>query len=180
MPNILHDIPESRITPEDFLAYIEISAHSKNKYEYDEECRCLVLDRVLYTSTHYPQNYGFIPRTWRQDEDPLDVLVLSSESVVPMSLVRCYPIGILKMVDSGETDEKIIAICENDPFYNNFASMDDVPAHILEEISHFFQHYKELEHGKDTVIEGFLGVEEAKKTIAECRKRYDERFPQEK
>ena len=178
--NILHSIDPRRITPDHFMACIEIPAGCKNKYELDVETGCLVLDRVLYTSTHYPQNYGFIPRTWSQDEDPLDVLVLSSESVVPMSLVRCYPIGILKMVDSGEPDEKIIAICENDPFYNNFASMDDVPAHILEEISHFFQHYKELEHGKDTVIEGFLGVEEAKKTIAECRKRYDERFPQEK
>lgn len=178
--NILHSIDPRRITPDHFMACIEIPAGCKNKYELDVETGCLVLDRVLYTSTHYPQNYGFIPRTWSQDEDPLDVLVLSSESVVPMSLVRCYPIGILKMVDNGETDEKIIAICENDPFYNNFASMDDVPAHILEEISHFFQHYKELEHGKDTVIEGFLGVEEAKKTIAECRKRYDERFPQEK
>ena len=178
--NILHSIDPRRITPAHFMACIEIPAGCTNKYELDVETGCLVLDRVLYTSTHYPQNYGFIPRTWSQDEDPLDVLVLSSESVVPMSLVRCYPIGILKMVDSGETDEKIIAICENDPFYNNFTSMDDVPAHILEEISHFFQHYKELEHGKDTVIEGFLGVEEAKKTIAECRKRYDERFPQEK
>ena len=96
--NILHSIDPRRITPDHFMACIEIPAGCKNKYELDVETGCLVLDRVLYTSTHYPQNYGFIPRTWSQDEDPLDVLVLSSESVVPMSLVRCYPIGILKMV----------------------------------------------------------------------------------
>ena len=145
--NILHAIDRTRVTPEHFIACIEIPAGCKNKYELDVETGALMLDRVLYTSTHYPQNYGFIPRTWSLDEDPLDVLVLTSESIVPMSLVRCYPIGILKMVDSGEVDEKILAICENDPFYNTFKSLEDVPPHILEEITHFFQHYKELEQG---------------------------------
>ena len=175
--NILHAIDRTRVTPEHFIACIEIPAGCKNKYELDVETGALMLDRVLYTSTHYPQNYGFIPRTWSLDEDPLDVLVLTSESIVPMSLVRCYPIGILKMVDSGEVDEKILAICENDPFYNTFKSIDDVPPHILEEITHFFQHYKELEHGKDTKIEGFLGKQEAERVIAEARARYDAKFP---
>ena len=175
--NILHAIDRTRVTPEHFIACIEIPAGCKNKYELDVETGALMLDRVLYTSTHYPQNYGFIPRTWSLDEDPLDVLVLTSESIVPMSLVRCYPIGILKMVDSGEVDEKILAICENDPFYNTFKSIDDVPPHILEEITHFFQHYKELEHGKDTEIEGFLGKQEAERVIAEARARYDAKFP---
>lgn len=174
--NILHAIDRKRITPEHFVACIEIPAGCKNKYEMDVETGALLLDRVLYTSTHYPYNYGFIPRTWSLDDDPLDVLVLASEPVVPMSLVRCFPIGILKMVDSGEVDEKIIAVCENDPFYNSFRSLEEVPPHILEEISHFFQHYKELEHGRDTVIEGFLDAAEAKKTIAEARVRYDQKF----
>ena len=175
--NILHAIDRTRVTPEHFIACIEIPAGCKNKYELDVETGALMLDRVLYTSTHYPQNYGFIPRTWSLDEDPLDVLVLTSESIVPMSLVRCYPIGILKMVDSGEVDEKILAICENDPFYNAFKSLKDVPPHILEEITHFFQHYKELEHGKDTTIEGFFGKQEAERAIAEARARYDAKFP---
>ncbi|MDY5440839.1 MAG: inorganic diphosphatase [Candidatus Enteromonas sp.] len=174
--NILHAIDRSRVTPEHFVACIEIPAGCKNKYELDVETGALMLDRVLYTSTHYPQNYGFIPRTWSLDEDPLDVLVLTSESIVPMSLVRCYPIGVLKMVDSGEVDEKILAICENDPFYNTFKTLDEVPVHILEEITHFFQHYKELEHGKDTIIQGFFGKEEAMRTIADSRARYDEKF----
>lgn len=174
--NILHAIDRKRITPDHFIACIEIPAGCKNKYEMDKETGALILDRVLYTATHYPHNYGFLPRTWSLDNDPLDVLVLTSEPVVPMSLIRCKPIGILKMNDGGEVDEKIIAVCENDPFYNGFTSLDDLPPHILEQISHFFMHYKELEHRKDTVIDGFMGVDEAKKVIAECRKRYDEKF----
>ena len=113
--DILHSIAKSRITPDHFLSCIEIPAGSKNKYEVDHESGALILDRILYTATHYPQNYGFIPRTWGLDNDPLDVLVITSEPVVPLALVRCYPIGILTMVDSGMVDEKIIAICENDP-----------------------------------------------------------------
>lgn len=175
--NILHSISKERITPEHFLACIEISAGSKNKYELDVESGALMLDRILYTSTHYPQNYGFIPRTWGRDEDPLDVLVLCSEPIVPRALCRCYPIGLLNMVDSGEGDEKIIAICENDPLYSSYKSMEDLPAHILEEISHFFKRYKELEIGKQTEIDGFLGKKEAMECIKRARATYDAKFP---
>lgn len=177
MNNILHSISRARITPEHFLACIEIPAGSKNKYELDVESGALMLDRILYTSTHYPQNYGFIPRTWGNDEDPLDVLVLCSASIVPMALCRCYPIGLLNMVDSGEGDEKIIAICENDPFFSSYKTISDLPAHILDEISHFFRRYKELEHGKSTTISGYQGKREAMQCIARARKRYDEHFP---
>ena len=118
--NILHTVNENEITPEHFLACIEIPAGSSCKYEMDEHSGALKLDRILYTATHYPQNYGFIPKTWGLDDDPLDVLVITSCPVVPLALVRAYPIGILSMIDSGKVDETIIAICQDDPFYNEF------------------------------------------------------------
>ena len=108
--NIWHDVDPSRISPTDFLAVIEISKGSKNKYELDKATGTLILDRVLYTSTHYPANYGFIPLTYSEDNDPLDVLVLCTEPVVPLTLVRCYPIGVIMMQDSNEMDYKVIAI----------------------------------------------------------------------
>ena len=139
-----HDVKISRVTPEDFIAVIEISKGSKNKYELDKETGHLILDRVLFTSTHYPQNYGFIPRPFADDYDPLDVLVLCSEAIVPMSLVECFPIGVLIMTDNGLNDEKIIAVAKNDPFYNGYNDISEVPPHIMEEIKHFFQVYKSL------------------------------------
>ena len=107
--NIWKDIEKNKITPEEFIACIEIPKGSKMKYELDKSTGKLILDRVLYTSTHYPQNYGFIPRTYADDYDPLDVLVMCQEPIVPLCLVRCYPIGVVKMVDSDQNDEKIIA-----------------------------------------------------------------------
>ncbi|MEG2083288.1 MAG: inorganic diphosphatase, partial [Oscillospiraceae bacterium] len=106
MSNIWHDISPSRINPDDFIAVIEIEKGSKNKYELDKETGKIILDRILYTSTHYPANYGLIPRTYADDGDPLDVLVLCSEVIHPMSLVRCFPIGVITMCDSGKLDEK--------------------------------------------------------------------------
>ena len=108
--NIWHDIESCRIQPEEFIAVVEISKGSKQKYEMDKKTGLLRLDRILYTSTHYPANYGFIPHTLAADNDPLDVLILCSESLIPMSLVKCYPIGVIIMNDNGSVDEKIIAI----------------------------------------------------------------------
>ena len=113
MQNIWHSISPDRIQPEDFIAIIEIEKGSKRKYELDKETGLLVLDRVLYTSTHYPANYGFIPRTYADDKDPLDVLVLCSEAIDPLVMVRCYPIGDISMVDDNMNDEKIIAAAGN-------------------------------------------------------------------
>ena len=179
MSNILHVIPEEEIQKDHFLAYIEISAHSKNKYEYDEQAHCLRLDRILFTSTHYPHNYGFIPRTWGLDEDPLDVMVITSEPVLPASLMRCRPIGELEMKDSGKVDEKIIAICINDPFYSAYTDLYQLPPHLFEEIRHFFTVYKQLESGKYTEIEDFLGAKKAMETIERAKQRYHEKFPKE-
>ena len=116
--NIWHDIDEKRISSSDFIATIEISKGSKKKYELDKETGLIILDRILYTSTHYPANYGFIPRTLGDDKDPLDVLVICSEDIESLCLVRCYPIGVMYMLDNGANDEKIIAIPYNDPMYN--------------------------------------------------------------
>ena len=159
-----HDVKPGRITPEKFLALIEISKGSKNKYELDKETGLLMLDRVLFTSTHYPQNYGFIPRTYARDYDPLDVLVLCSESIIPMSFVECKPIGVLIMKDNGLFDEKIIAVPLNDPFYNCYKDLSEVPPHIMDEIKHFFAVYKTLE-GKPTSVDVVKGHEEAERII---------------
>ena len=175
--NVLHAISKSRIKPDHFLACIEITAGSRNKYELDKETGLLALDRILYTATHYPHNYGFIPKTWGNDDDPLDVLVISSEPIVPMALVPCYPIGLLEMVDSGKIDEKVIAVCEKDPFYNTYKDIHDLPKHVFEEISHFFRVYKNLEYGKETVIGEVKGHEEAIKCVERAKVRYDEVFP---
>ena len=118
MFNVWHNINPERIKKDDFLAVIEIRKGGKNKYELDKETGMIILDRVLYTSTHYPANYGFIPRTYADDGDPLDVLVLCQEIIDPLVLVRCYPIGVLKMIDGGKVDEKIIAIPFSDPTYS--------------------------------------------------------------
>ncbi|MBR2870840.1 MAG: inorganic diphosphatase [Clostridia bacterium] len=160
--NIWHDIESYRIRPEEFIAVVEISKGSKQKYELDKKTGLLRLDRILYTSTHYPANYGFIPHTLAQDDDPLDVLILCSESLIPMSLVKCYPIGVIVMNDNGALDEKIIAIPETDPNYNTYKSINDLPKHIFDEMRHFFSVYKQLEnkqtsvdveHDKDVAIE---------------------------
>ena len=149
--NIWHDISASRIRAEDFMCYIEIQKGSKSKYELDKETGVLRLDRVLYTSTVYPASYGFIPRTFSEDNDPLDVLVLCSETIVPLATVRCYPIGVVMMQDGGEMDYKIIAIPFKDPNWNIYKEVDELPPHIMDEISHFFRVYKQLE-GKDTTV----------------------------
>ena len=127
--NIWHDIDPKRITPTDFMALIEIPKGSKNKYELDKETGLVMLDRVLHTSTHYPANYGMIPRTYADDYDPLDVLVLCSEPLHPSTLVRCYPIGAIKMLDNGRADEKIIAIPFSDPTYNVYRDIFALPKH---------------------------------------------------
>lgn len=150
--NIWHDINGNRIKAKDFVAVIEIQKGSKKKYELDKETGLIILDRILHTSTHYPANYGFIPLTYSEDHDPLDVLVLCSEDLEPMSMVRCYPIGVVRMIDSDEVDDKIIAIPFKDPTWNFYTDLSDLPPHIVNEIEHFFSVYKQLEH-KET--EGF-------------------------
>lgn len=173
--NIWHDIDKDRVTPEKFTAIVEISKGGKNKYELDKATGMLKLDRVLYTSTHYPANYGFIPRTYAEDNDPLDVLVLCQEPIIPMTLVECRPIGILYMIDDDQRDEKIIAVPIGDPNYATYNDISELPVHLFEEISHFFEVYKFLEN-KHTAIKEIKGKNEALSCISECIERYNDKF----
>ncbi len=175
MSNIWHDISPARITPSDFIAVVEIEKGSKKKYELDKETGHLILDRILYTSTHYPSNYGLIPRTYADDQDPLDVLIVCSEVIQPMSIVRCYPIGVLTMLDQGHLDEKIIAIPFKDPTYNGYHDVSELPKHIFSEMSHFFSVYKNLE-GKETVVDELRGASEAQEVIQKCLDAYVNKF----
>jgi inorganic pyrophosphatase len=175
MSNIWHDINPERIKPRDFIAVVEISQGSKKKYELDKETGFIILDRILHTSTHYPANYGFIPRTYGDDKDPLDVLILCSEPIEPLSLVKCYPIGVMSMIDNGMSDEKIIAIPFNDPSYNSYTNINELPLHIFDEMKHFFNVYKELEN-KQTAVKEFGGPDEAVAIIESALRGYQEKF----
>ena len=173
--NVWHDISEERIKKDSFVAVIEITKGGKNKYEIDKDTGMLLLDRVLHTATHYPTNYGFIPRTYADDGDPLDVLVLCQEPITSLTLVECYPIGVIEMIDGDEDDQKIIAIAKSDPFLNVYKDITEVPNHTSAEIMHFFTVYKQLE-GKTTVVEKILGREDSEKIIQECIQNYNTRF----
>lgn len=173
--NIWKDINPERIKEDDFIACIEIEQGSKNKYELDKETGLIILDRVLFTSTHYPMNYGFIPLTYSQDNDPLDVFVLCSQPIEKLSLVRCYPIGVILMYDKDECDEKIIAIPFGDPQYNGYKDISQLPDHILEELKHFLTVYKQLEN-KKVEIRKSGGAEDAKACIRKCMEDYNKKF----
>ena len=162
--NIWHEINPERIKPEDFIAVVEIKKGSKKKYELDKETGLIILDRILYTSTHYPANYGFIPHTLADDGDPLDVLILCNEEIDPLVLVRCYPIGVINMRDNGRDDQKIIAIPFEDPTFNAYRGIEALPSHIFEEMRHFFSVYKQLEN-KHTSVDVASDKDEAVKII---------------
>lgn len=173
--NIWHDISQERITTRSFEAFIEIPKGCKAKYELDKETGLLRLDRVLYTSTVYPANYGFIPKTYADDGDPLDVLVLCGETIYPSTLVRCYPIGVITMIDGDSLDEKIIAIPYDDPTYKNYYDIHELPKHLFEEMMHFFEVYKALEH-KTTTVKEIKHRDEAMDIIAKCIEAYKVKF----
>lgn len=173
--NPWHDFSDDRVKIENFISVIEIPKGGKNKYELDKESGMLRLDRVLYTSTHYPANYGFIPRTLSEDGDPLDVLVLCQETLEPLSILECYPIGMITMIDENEEDEKIIAIPVNDPFLNNYTDISELPQHQFQEIKHFFEIYKYLEN-KETRVDKICGREEAIATLVKCKQAYKKVF----
>lgn len=175
MSNIWHDISPKRINADDFMCVIEISKGSKKKYELDKETGYLMLDRILHTSTHYPANYGFIPRTYGDDNDPLDVLLLCSEQIEPMTLVRAYPIGVISMIDNGRNDEKIIAIPFKDPNYNMYKDISELPTHVFDEMRHFFTVYKNLEN-KTTAVNEVSNREEAVKIINKAIDDYVNKF----
>jgi len=173
--NPWHDFNPQRITPERFYAIVEIPKGSKKKYELDQETGLLRLDRILFTSTHYPMNYGFVPKTLADDGDPLDVLVLCSEILDPLTEVECYPVGVVRMIDNDQIDEKIISIPFMDPTYSGFRDISTLPQHIISEVSHFFDVYKALEHSQTSVKET-ANREQAVRVVTACIERYKASF----
>lgn len=168
-----HGVGAGAEAPEVVTAVIEVPKGSKTKYELDKPSGLLKVDRILYSSVHYPANYGFIPQSYCGDNDPLDILVLGQETFCPLSIVRARPIGVMKMLDQGESDDKIIAVHMDDPEYNHYESIDELPPHYLKSLQRFFEDYKVLEN-KEVKIESFLNAGEAKKVIKEALEFYQE------
>lgn len=173
--NIWHNLNPKRVTANRFIAVIEIAKGSKKKYELDKETGMIILDRVLHTSTHYPANYGFIPRTLSSDHDPLDVLVLCGEDLEPLSLVECYPIGLVRMIDEDLVDDKVIAVPFRDPIWCHYHELEDLPPHLADEIEHFFKVYKNLEHKETTGFQTF-GRAVAEEVITEAIRAYEREY----
>lgn len=175
--NAWHDVSFGSDAPENVQAIIEIPKNSKAKYELDKESGLLKLDRVLFSAVHYPANYGFIPRTYCDDQDPLDILVICSMEVVPMCLIEAKVIGVMQMIDDNERDDKIIAVAKNDMSVNHVNDIAELPPHTLVEMKRFFEDYKNLEK-KEVVVKRFLNREEAYKIINEAVDLYNSTFPE--
>ena len=177
MINPWHDLPAGIHPPDQVTAVVEIPSGSRNKYELDKQSGLIRLDRVLYSSMHYPGDYGFIPRTLHEDGDPLDVLVRINEPTFPGCQIDCRPLGVLKMLDRGEPDDKILAVPSNDPYYHEYFDIADLSQHYLKEVEHFFHIYKDLE-GRRVEIVGWEKSEVAASVISESIARYQEKFYQ--
>jgi inorganic pyrophosphatase len=170
-----HDVTIGENTPNLVNGIIEIPKNSRAKYELDKESGMLMLDRVLYSSINYPANYGFIPQTYCDDDDPLDILILSQIEVVPMCIVEAKVIGVMRMMDEGEMDDKIIAVAARDMSVNHMNEIADLPAHWLKELRSFFENYKELEH-KTVVVEEFQPRKVALEVIEQSIVDYKAKF----
>jgi inorganic pyrophosphatase len=166
-----HEVSSGRKPPQYVNALIEIPRGSRAKYEIDKASGLIKLDRVIYASMYYPLNYGFIPQTMGEDQDPLDIVVLTQVSVVPLCLIPARVIGVMQMVDRGEADDKIIAVAEEDPSVNGFSDIGDLPEYLRAELTHFFENYKTLEN-KKVVIDQFLAKEQAYKIVEESLAYY--------
>jgi inorganic pyrophosphatase len=168
-----HDIETGKNAPALVQCIIEIPKWSKGKYELDKSTGLLRLDRVLFSSVHYPANYGFIPQTYCDDHDPLDILVICSIDVYPMCIVEAKVIGAMEMIDGNERDDKIIAVAANDMSVNYINELSEFPPHTLVELKRFFEDYKKLEH-KNVIVEQFLSKEKAYEIVLEGMKLYQE------
>ncbi len=170
-----HGVEKGTNPPQIVSAIIEVPKGSKTKYELDKESGLLRVDRILYSAVHYPANYGFIPQTYCRDNDPLDILVLGQEVVVPMCIMRARPIGVMKMIDQGQEDDKIIAIHADadDPEFSHYTDICQLPEHCLKTLRRFFEDYKVLEN-KEVRIDRFLGKEEAFEAIKKAFDLYED------
>lgn len=172
-----HGVPPGDHAPRTVNAVIEIPQGSRAKYEIDKDSGLLRLDRIIYSSFYYPCNYGFIPQTYGGDKDPLDILVLTSQPVVPLCLMEAKVVGVMQMVDSGDADDKIIAVAANDPSVKHFNNIEELPKHFFDELRHFFEEYKKLEN-KTVVVEEFGDKHAALQIISDAIAFYKETFRQ--
>lgn len=175
MINLWRDLSAGSHPPEVITAVVEIPSGSRNKYELDKESGLIRLDRVLYSAVHYPGDYGFIPRTLAEDGDPCDVLVLLNEPTFPGCQIDARPIGVLRMLDRGEPDDKILAVPCHDPFYGEYFDIADIPQHYLREVQHFFGIYKDLE-GKRMEVLGWAKSEFAAQAVTDAMRAYEEKY----
>jgi len=175
MQNLWRELRPGPSVPEVVYAIIEIPKGSRNKYEYHKESGVIVLDRVLFSSLHYPGDYGLIPRTFYDDGDPLDILLMTNEPTFPGCVIQARPIGIFRMLDRGLRDDKVFAVPATDPLFAEFHDLKDVPPHFLQEVAHFFEVYKDLE-GTRTKPVGWEGREAAHAEVLKAVRAYDERL----
>ncbi len=168
-----HDVTPGERLPTEFNSLVEIPMGSSVKYELDKRTGLLRLDRVLYSAVYYPANYGFIPQTFAEDDDPLDVLVLCQEPLAPLTLVTARAIGVMVMIDGGKRDHKILAVAVDDPEFNSFREASELPSHRLMMLRRFFQDYKQLE-GKSVEVEDFQPAGTAIPVIEESLQRYSQ------
>lgn len=169
------DLESGPNPPEVIYVVIENPKGTKNKYEYDIQKQTIVLDRVLYSAAYYPGDYGFIPRTYDEDGDPLDVIVLMTHPTFPGCVMQARPIGLLKLLDTGKRDDKILAVPTGDPRYEEYKDITDVPQHILTEIAYLFKTYKDLE-GMEVEVLGWEGTEAAKRAIVHAQELFQQKF----
>lgn len=170
-----HGVPYGDKAPRIVNTIIEISQGSRCKYEIDKESGLLKLDRVIYSSFYYPVNYGFIPQTYGDDKDPLDILVITSLPVQPLTLMEAKVIGVMQMVDNGDADDKIISVANHDPGVNHYNNIEELPRHFFEELRHFFEEYKRLEK-KTVIVEEFGDKAKALDVIEDSINFYKQKF----
>ncbi|MGF1633345.1 MAG: inorganic diphosphatase [Phycisphaerae bacterium] len=166
-----HDVTPGEDMPQEFNAVIEIPTGSSVKYELDKASGLIKLDRILFSAAYYPANYGFVPQTLAEDDDPLDVLVFCKETVVPLTLMRARTIGLMTMVDEGAKDHKIIAVAAHDPEYNFYQEAAEMPPHRIKQLKRFFQDYKQME-GKQVEVDEIMPAREAYPVIEDALARY--------
>ena len=171
--NLWKDMPTGPSDPEVIYAVVEIPKGSRNKYEYDKDIEAFALDRVLYSPFHYPAEYGIIPQTLWDDGDPMDVLVIMDQATFPGCVIETRPIGIMRMIDGGDSDDKILGVPVNDPRFTDIKDISHVPKQFLDEIEHFFSDYKKLE-GKKTKVLGWENAEKAFEAIKHSQELYND------
>jgi inorganic pyrophosphatase len=174
--HLWHNLSPGPNPPEIVYTVIEVPKGSRNKYEYSKKAGVIKLDRVLYSPLHYPGDYGFIPQSFFDDGDPMDVLVMMNEATFPGCVVEARTLGMLKMIDKGEPDYKILAVPATDPNFGHLQTFDDIPKHYLEEVKHFFMTYKQLE-GAVVQNHGWVGTDEAREEVVRSMRLYREQFP---